>query len=483
MALRALWVLAPSSSSEHWTIVFERRFQSVERQARQASGARYAAIPLDKNQLAEAITGQLGVLKSTDALFREGRDSCKHRSYVPAMKLKLGQLVLQPVVVVEHERHLLCGLPLIDADDARSAPDSVFLQPPVSTTFHLLLGMREFLTPLPDVETDIFVELHKYVAKVLPFGRVAETSASTVRQALLGRPITIPDVARLPSQRPYVDAKTKSVLRLTEMVRASIYNKDQIQDTLDVYGTIKWEGDAETGAVKLNVLARDIPVNFICVHPCVGDLDRDSKNAVKLRFVPVSNAVTLCRYSVNMAAKDFPLGGLLDVKCSRSSASFLVRLKLAEGMNAFGSLEVRVSFPRSFVVPITTKHRTCGEVGDANKQQQLIWIISQKFPSRNALLEGTVRFSRPISEAAARTFEANAYASVLFRVANRTFSGLDIEAKSVQPTSKKPTVACEREFGTSDFILWNVNGEPPAGFRELKNFDFRTMLPQEVAEC
>lgn len=508
MAIRAIWALSlPGSPHE---VLFSKRYPSVEKRARVLNQDGYVPIPVDK-EMKRVILSELGILHPTEK-FVESRDSCSRKLQKPVFEVTTSNGVLWPVVMYEKYGILLCCLPLVEAANRPPLIDVLG----VSLGYSLLYCMSEVIGSLPhgaDETHPHMIDLHSYLCQAVPFGTLTDIERSTVFDAIQGKLDSSQLSANVkpPSWRPIsVKCKPNISFRITEQIQAVLYNRPDVPDVFQMYGSVTCKADLEHPAplvaCHLSVAKEQPPLQNVLVHPCVQIADADNRTTGDgqrtLTFIPPRQQFVLCQYtavshptqvtassntptlsrsgsvsSLNSTTSSLtvmgqgasptslPFKAFFEMTGSQEEVKVVMKVKLAKGKNFFEYCEVQIPFHNRGTVIHIDILSSVGEVVLTNDRRTLGWKIGQKFPSRSheATLEAKLKFGAVTSKKSTYNDPfcsgLTAYAMIYFKIPDYTHTSATIDQRSlrVQPNTK-PKVTVVREFISSSYKVWNVRG-------------------------
>eukprot|EP00057_Strongylocentrotus_purpuratus_P030728 XP_782538.2 PREDICTED: AP-5 complex subunit mu-1 [Strongylocentrotus purpuratus] len=320
MALRALWVI-PLPGSGPPSVLFSRKYPTVEKRAKiygeGGEGSDYVKIP-NETEIYKAVLDELGLQHPPDK-FIDSRDSCDKVYQKPIFELTVKEGKLWPVVMIEKFGVLYSCLPVVES--ASSSRPPLIDIPGVSMGFSLLFQMAEVVGALPRNVNEMhpkLQELYCYLSQAAPFGSVIDSNPTTIKASITGRIHTqsISAHTKQPAWRPVVP-KTKPQLHFatTEQIRAVLYNRSDVDDVYQLYGTVTCKADLEGAMpeVTMNLaVPPDIPpLENLIIHPCVAATDPlnlqpgEVTSAVrKFHFNPPSEMFILCHYTASAPSAD-----------------------------------------------------------------------------------------------------------------------------------------------------------------------------------
>ncbi|KAK7504870.1 hypothetical protein BaRGS_00003898 [Batillaria attramentaria] len=465
MSVRHIWIIQlPNVQNKTVKVLLSRKFPTVEKHACLVGGDGYVRVAPDP-QMARLLMQEVGY-GPAGRKFVADRDSCRERLQKPVFKVRTEEGDLWPLVVLQQNDLLLCCLPLVDCPDALQDRSLVAI-PSVSVGFALLCCLAEALrVPSQELATRL-TELPAFLNEAAPFGCVRDTCADSVLAKLTNRPIMLPKSEKLAAWKPVLHRGKSSIhLGITEFIRASQCNQEEMRDTMEVYGTITCRAELEgvSSDIILNVShapdSLSIPLDQLTVHPCV--LSADS--------APLPNTFALCHYSAHRL-QELPIFGSFTMKqqLDPQRLHVSVLLKLSDQIrNSFDYCELQIPLYNSPQVVSFDSNPSQGMVTLSPDRRIVVWNIGQKFSSKSqeVSLTATVQLGEKRQTAPVSSPEdqfcvgLNSYCQLYFLVTEFTHTGCYVDPRSVQvsPATKfKLTTA--REYKSTDYKIWNSLGE------------------------
>ncbi|KAG9457459.1 hypothetical protein H6P81_001967 [Aristolochia fimbriata] len=320
-----------------------------------------------------------------------------------------------------------------------------------------------------------------------------------------------------PAWKPYLyRGKQKMFFTIHETVYASMYDRDEIPDTISVSGQIncraELEGLPDVSFPLTGLNAANIEV--LSFHPCAQVPEQGVDKQALMFSPPLGNFVLMC-YQASCGLGP-PIKGFYQLSMvSEDEGAFLFKLRLMEGFKAPLTMEfctVTMPFPRRRVV-LFDGNPSIGTISTTEHSVEWKIIPSGRGitgKSIEATFPGTIRFaSRPIqtlpnavravqgdvleedSDAEPENssnminiedflmermnkdlasvdleepfcWQAYNYAKVSFKIVGGTLSGMAVDPKSVgiYPTVKAP-VELSMQVLSGDYLLWNTLGKCP----------------------
>jgi AP-5 complex subunit mu-1 len=482
MSVRGVWVIRPPErgGNKRGTVLFSKRYPTVERRCKLLAPSLYHALPADP-QLCEAVITKCS--EPTEE-FLEERDSCSATFQNPVYELLSGKL--WPVVCLEQNGAFFVAAPLVEcSSDQRPALIEI---PSIPVSLALLEGIAEIVGPNImelDETSARFLEVHQYLCLAAPFGSPVETVPANLKFYLQLKKTGAPSPKqKQPAWRPAV-YKGSSRLQLTvkEEIRAVQYDRPDVADVWEIYGSVQCKAEVEGHPDILLTLVSSPgtpPLDHLITHPCVQSADvttalhgsTDQRNR-KIRFSAPNETFTLCSYQVP-GMPVLPIRGFYQMK-GESTVQILVQLKLNEIVrNSFDYCEVHLPFfhrgPIQKIdnVSPTTASAALSILPD---KRTLTWTIGQKFPSRTneMSLQATVLFQdhyAPLSGVDSDDpfcVGLNTYADLFFKISDFTLSGCSVDSRSITlfPPSKYK-LSLGKELVSAHYRIWNSHGDATA---------------------
>ncbi|XP_022086090.1 AP-5 complex subunit mu-1-like [Acanthaster planci] len=498
MTFRAVWLLPlPGSGPEE--IVFLKTYPTVEKRALVFSGSENHVPLPSESALYDATLEELG-LKQPGTKFVESRDTCDKEFQKPIFEIRVPGGKLWPVVIIQKFGLLLCCLPLVEQGCEPRPPLTEILG--VSLGLSLLSAIADFMGHLPkdfSASHPKVLELYSYMCQAAPFGTLVDSNPTTIREAIQNKHSTqlIATNAKQPAWRPIMTkGKGQVHFAITEQVRAVLYNSSNMEDACSVYGTITCKADLEGVTPEVSmalIVPQDSPpLDNLIVHPCVqgGDTQIISSGMPgmtsrstpakltrrRLRFIPPREAFTLGYYTSSPSATvtSPPLTASYQMKGTEREVTLTVTIKLNTRVkNALEYCEVQLPFYNRGIITEIDPAPSIGSVVLPNDRRRLGWNVGTRFPSRTleATLQAKVQFAEFDKKRSSDSYEdpfcvgLNAYAMIYFKVPEYTYTGCQIDPRSLQiHPSAKPKLNTVREFSSAEYKVWNSHGDAQAVF-------------------
>ncbi|KAL4237972.1 adaptor complexes medium subunit [Mactra antiquata] len=481
MSLQAIWIVHIPKSGDVIapTVPFSRLYQTYLMKAKQVEQDKHVPLP-NNPEFARSLIFELGYTKDGFSKFIESRDSCKIPDQKPVYELNTSQGKLWPVVVVEQPGLLLCCLPFV-AQGASKRPPLIEIHG-VTLGFTLLCALGDFLRNIQPAEIgNKTSDIYSFLSLAAPFGTVLDTTVDSILAKMANKTSSTSNTQKQPAWKPMVHkGKNQMFLSVTEFVRAVQYDRENIDDVWDVYGTVsckaELEGTMPTVTMTLSQTSEGeiTPLNHLIIHPCVQSADAyvsnegtDRVTSRRVRFTPPLEMITLCHYTVN-PTKVPPITGSFEMFVEDDRVKMKVHLKLSDNVkNQFEYCELQVPFGKRGPISIVESSLNHGSLMLSPNKSILVWNIGQRFPARNPIITmSSIILLGNSQEKSTGSMEEqfcsgqNAYAQVYFKIVDYTMSGSCIDAKSIQVSpNMKYKLNCIREFISSEYKLWNVHGD------------------------
>ncbi|XP_051833687.1 AP-5 complex subunit mu-1 isoform X3 [Antechinus flavipes] len=486
MAQRAIWLVSHEPGTPHsGTVRFSRRYPTVEKRAKTFNGSSYVPVPEDE-PFCKALLFELRLLDD-DKDFVESRDSCSRISKASVYGLPVGGRELWPVLALQKNGLIYVSIPLVE--QALSTHPPLISISGISQAFDLLFGMIDFFDSGPKTEADLSTkvsQLPDLLLHICPFGTLLDANFLLDNFSNLS-------VNQIPKQPAWkagsYKGKPQVTVSVTEKVKSMQYDKRDVADMWQVYGTITCKCDLEgvmpNVTVSLNLPTNGSPLQDILVHPCVTSLDSavltsssvdimdDSafSGPYKFPFTPPLESFHLCYYTSQVPVP--PILGFYQLKEEDSQLKITIHLKLHESVkNYFEYCEAHIPFYNRGPITHLEYKASFGQVEVLREKSLLVWIIGQKFPkSLEISLSGTVNFNamghqkQPVDTIC---IGGTTYVKLYFRIPDYTLTGCYADQHSVQVfASGKPKITTCRELISSDYYIWNSKAPAPVAYRSL----------------
>ncbi|XP_053120136.1 AP-5 complex subunit mu-1 [Hemicordylus capensis] len=484
MALRGLWLISHEQGARG-TVLFSRRYPTVEKRAKLFNGESYVSVPEDGPFL-KALFFELR-LTDEDHHFIERRDGCSRINKTSVYALQATGGDLWPVVAFQKSGLIYVGLPLVE--------QSLDPHPPlisisgISQTFALLSGLLAFMNQKSEGERNSKIsQLPSLLMQICPLGSPLDTNFNI--SLLEGNHVTPSSHPQKPPAWRTSTYKGKPQVNvcIIEKVKSMQYDKRDVVDMWQVYGTVTCkcdiEGTAPNVTVSLNLPANGSPLQDILVHPCVTSLDPavltsssvdvmdDSafSGPYKFPLIPPPDQFNLCFYTSQVPVP--PILGFYQLKEEDSQWKFTIHLKLHESVkNTFEYCEARVPFFNKGPITHLEYKVSYGLLEVSKEKNLLVWVIGQKFPkSLDISLSGTLAFGpvspqQPVDPVCTGS---TAYVKLYFRILDFTLTGCHTDQHSIQVfPSGKLKFSTAREVLSSDYYIWNSKAPAPVVYRTL----------------
>lgn len=494
MSVRAFWLLG-LERGEAPTVKFSRQYPTVEKRARIFNGKSYTKVPEERIFLS-ALLCELG-MTDLDKNFVEHRDSCCRINKTSIYEITIGDGILWPVLVMTQNAVLYACLPLVEQTLSPHPP--LINLCGISAAFALLTGLMAFLNLSQRNESEMATKLAQLPAMLMhacPLGTPTDTDFGLM-QTLSGshgphNSVSLVPTQKQPAWKPSTyKGKPQVNVSITEQIRSMQYGKKDVIDVWQEYGTVTCKCDLEgimpTVTVSLNLPINGSPLQDILVHPCVSavdstiltfnsidDMDDSLFNGpYKFPFTPPLDVFKLCCYTSQAPIP--PILGFYQME-EEQQLKITVNLKLHESVkNGFEYCEAHIPFYNRGPIVNTECKVSHGQLEVAREKSLLVWIIGQKFPkSLEVSLTGTVMF--PGIGATNHSVQPNdpfctgltAYVKLYFRIPDYTLTGCYVDQHSVQVySSAKPKIITSKELLSSEYYIWNSEGDAPIANRSL----------------
>ncbi|XP_062974235.1 AP-5 complex subunit mu-1 [Elgaria multicarinata webbii] len=484
MALRGLWIISHEQGAQG-TVLFSRRYPTVEKRAKSFNGSSYVPVPEDGPFL-KALLFELR-LTDGDQSFVERRDGCSRINKTSVYALQAERGDLWPVVAFQKSGLVYVGLPLVE--QSVTPPPPLFSISGISQTFDLLSRLLAFMSSGQKSEGERNTKishLPSLLMQACPLGTPLDTNLNGWENNHVA-PSSHPP--KPPAWRTSTyKGKPQVNVCITEKVKSVQYDKRDVVDMWQVYGTVTCKCDIEGAAPNvtfgLNLPANGSPLQDILVHPCVSSLDSailtsssvgimdDSafSGPYKFPLIPPPDLFNLCFYTSQVPVP--PILGFYQLKEEDSQWKFTIHLKLHESVkNSFEYCEARIPFFNRGPITHLEYKVSYGQLEILKEKSLLVWVIGQKFPkSLDISLTGTVAFGpvNPEQPVEPVCSGSTAYVKLYFRILDFTLTGCYTEQHSIQVfSSGKPKISTAREVLSSDYYIWNSKAPAPVVYRTL----------------
>ncbi|KAM9289973.1 LOW QUALITY PROTEIN: AP-5 complex subunit mu-1 [Cariama cristata] len=480
MALRALWLLRHDPRAGG-TVLFSRRYPTVEMRAEDLHGSQHVPIPSDSAFLKASFELRL----IDDHIFVEHRDTCtriNHRRYIQ-FRTEGGDL--WPVLAFRKSSLIYACLPL--GGDLEPRPTLLTVSG-LSQGLALLLGIVDYISPSRknEAENAKIGQLRNLLIQACPLGTPLNTNIRSLNSSF-------DDIQEMPTDenqrwRSNTYKGNLSNVCITEKVKCMQYDKRDVVDTWQVYGAVNCkcdiEGSAPNVTLSLNLPTNGPPLQDIVVHHCVTSVDPamlmsssaepldDSvyNGPYKFPFIPPSDSFNLCYYTSQVPVP--PILGCYQLIEEGSQLKITVNLKLHESIkNSFEYCEARIPFFNRGPIAQLEYKVSYGQLDLSREKSLLVWVIGQKFPkSLEVSLTGTVSFGTAGKEHPTDYVCTGntAYVKLYFRIPDFTLTGCYVDQHSIQIfVPGKPKITASRELISSDYYIWNSKAPAPMVYKTL----------------
>jgi len=482
MAFRAVLILDPNVNEKGKSVVFKRSFAGIEKQFKHYVGEDgYRKIPTNITQLL------------IDAIKLKTNQNTK------VTELYLDDVTIEtpPVYDILHVKtspivaFYKFGLifSCVMYDESLATAQSIISGAHV-LAYSMLENMATYLGTNNSIEEFQckLLDLHKYVMVGLPYGVPIELNINTVLQMTSTVQVNsiVPKV-KSPAWRP-VSHKGKQLLNLSivESVSALLFDKEDIENTCEIYGSITCKADVEESPEIIVQLIGPIEsgtLNQMVYHPCVQVVDdiapvmkragNDNKiyemesGSRKIRFCPPPQEFSLCHYKAKIDLDELPIHCFYQMKGDEQSLFILIQIKLNKKMkNTFEKFEVFIPFFNRGPISSINVVQQSNNVVTYNNRAGLIWNLGNKIASKtnDACLEATIKFDATKSSVLIddQLVHLNSYVMLNWRMTGFTYSSLMCDQKLVElyPNSKVK-INSVMEFKTVEYKVWNSHGDIP----------------------
>lgn len=435
--------------------------------------------------LVKAVLFELGLSKDGLTKFLAARDSCTRIDQKPVYEIGTSRGKLWPMVIVEQNGSLYCCLPLVPGG-AHKRPPLIEI-PGVTTGFMLLCALADFIRGIsvpPSEVSSRTSDIYAFLTQAAPFGTVTDTTLESITVKMLNKPCTTPKTQKQPAWKPgQFKGKNQISLSVNEYIRAVQYDRPNIDDVWDVYGTIFCKAELEgtmptiTMTISQQGEGEITPLNHLVIHPCVQSADAHviedgGHHAIprRVRFTPPLEKIPLCHYTACRDIK-LPITGSFELFAEDCRAKVNVKLRLSENVrNSFEYCELQIPFVNSGPISIQDSSVSHGTLFASPDRTIAVWNIGQRFPVRSSEINmsAIIELGDGTATAPSRagTLEEhfckgqNSYAQLFFKINDFTLSGCYIDPKSIQVApNMKFKLTSGRDFMCVEYKLWNVHGD------------------------
>lgn len=359
-----------------------------------------------------------------------------------------------------------------------------------------------------------------FISSAMPFGTPLDlnySNISAVKVNGFSSTDTPPVDMKQPAWKPYLyRGKQRILFTIHETVYASMYDRDDIPDSISVSGQVNCRAELEglpDVSLPLNGLSTS-HLEVLSFHPCAQISEHGVDKQAMMFSPPVGNFI-LIRYQ-GFCGLGPPVKGFYQLSMvSEDEGAFLFKLRLMEGYKSPITMEyctLTMPFPRRKIISFdgnpsigtisTTEHSVEWKIvtigrGISGKSIEATFPGTIKFApktiqklsalSRPAhgliteddsdeeseninnianiedfLLEKMNKDLPPVDLEEPFCWQSYNFARVSFKISGATMSGMSIDPKSVTvyPTVKAP-VEFTTQVSSGDYILWNTLGKCP----------------------
>ncbi|XP_065662078.1 AP-5 complex subunit mu-1 isoform X4 [Hydra vulgaris] len=467
MAFRAVYVISSSEKDFKGKpkIVFKRKFPVVESKHKLVHGSMYLQIPTN---IATLVMRELNENQEKSLKMSH---NCISNNTAPVFNFVKEKL--NPVVAFQKDQFIYSCIVSDESNDFFSSSGVLM----AVVALEGMSAIMENSVLLESIEERINY-LHHYVLIGFPFGIPVELNVNTIFALLSTVKSSTVLKSKAPIWRPVI-IKGKQTIQLTikESVKALQFDKNNLADVHEIFGTVYCKADLEEAPDI--TLSLQSPLNSdvfsqMTFHSCVKQVDeltsginrkKDDEELVlrKVRFCPPYEAFPLCHYVTQ--SKECPIKVSFKMKGISERVNILIQIFLEHQMkNSFDFFNVNIPFfNRGAIANVEATPKTHVVTVSENKSE-LLWCIGNKFIKRNqyeASLELFVSFSHGQCMVKDQfLIGENSYIKVCFKTRNFTYSRLNLEGKSIEiyPNSKAK-ITTASEFESQEFKVWNSCGE------------------------
>ncbi|KAJ7345400.1 hypothetical protein JRQ81_001350 [Phrynocephalus forsythii] len=475
MALRGLWLISHEPGGQS-TLLFSRRYPTVEKRARNFNGLSYVPVPED-GPFVKALLFELR-LTDGDQQFVERRDGCSriNKSSAYALQVEGGE-DLWPVVAFHKSGLIYAALPLVEQAVTPHPP--LFSISGVSQALGLLAGLLAFMSAGPKSEAERGAkvgQLPSVLMQACPLGTPLDTNLNSSPWD------NIPLAPASHGQKPPAwrtctyKGKPQVNVCITEKVKSVQYDKRDVVDMWQVYGTATCKGIPTYQSSKGTgflwewtfwYTRASPPLDSAILTSSSVDTTDDSSFSGPYKFplIPPPDLFSLCFYTSQVPVP--PILGFYQLKEEETQWKFSLHLKLHESVkNTFEYCEARVPFFNQGPITHLEYKVSHGQLEVSKEKSLLVWIIGQKFPkSLEIFLTGSVAFGPGSQEGQPRDplcAGTTAYVKLYFKILDFTLTGCYTDQHSIQVfNSGKPKISTAREVLSSNYYIWNSKAPAP----------------------
>lgn len=362
--------------------------------------------------------------------------------------------------------------------------------------------------------------LRSFISTAMPFGTpldISYSNISAIRTSGFSSADVPPVDSKQPAWKPYLfKGKQRLLFTIHEIVNATMYDRDEIPDSLSISGQVNCRAELEGLPDVLFPLSglNSKRVEILSFHPCAQVPEQQGGDKQSVMFSPPVGNFVLLRYQA-YCSLGIPIKGFYQLSMvSENEGAFLFKLSLMEGYKAPLTMDfctVTMPFPRRKVLSLEGTP-SIGTVSHNDHSVEWKIITSGRgvgAKSIEATFPGTVKFApwktqRPATSGSLQgiiadedsdteiesannmvnveeylmekmnkhlpavdleepfCWQAYNYAKVSFKMVGTSLSGMTIDSKSVNifPSAKVP-VEFSNQVHSGDYILWNTLGKVP----------------------
>ncbi|GER37452.1 AP-5 complex subunit mu [Striga asiatica] len=352
--------------------------------------------------------------------------------------------------------------------------------------------------------------LRLFITSAMPFGTpldLSHSNISAIRTTGFSPADIPPPDRKQPAWKPYLyRGKQRILFTIHDTVHASMYDRDEIPDSITISGQVNCRADLEgLPDVSFPLTGLDSArVQSLSFHPCA-QVPEHGGDKQAVTFSPPLGNFVLMHYQA-LCSMGPPVKGFYQLSMvSENEGAFLFRLSLVEGYKTPLTIEfcsVTMPFPRRRVVSLdgTPSVGTVSYTDHSVEWKLVTNTRSGSGKNIEATFSGTVKFnpwqgsladedSDLESEAGGGgsmvnvedqimekmnkdlqavdleepfCWQAYNYAKVSFKMIGPPLSGMSIDPKSVSVfPAVKATVEISSQVTSGDYILWNTLGKCP----------------------
>ncbi|KAM6311438.1 LOW QUALITY PROTEIN: AP-5 complex subunit mu-1 [Aegotheles albertisi] len=462
------------------TLLFpcRRHYPTVEIRAETFNGATHVPVTSDSAFL-KALLFELRLIDGH--IFVEHQDICTqiNHSLVYSVHTEGGDL--WPMLAFQKSGLIYVFLPLVEEPLEPWPP--LLTVAGLSQGLPLLLGIVDYISPSWKNEAEMTAEIGSHLNLLIQaclLGTPLNTNICSLNTSFDDIQETPTDENQPAWRSNTYKGKPQVNVCITEKVKCMQYDKRDVVDTCQVYGTVNCkhdiEGSAPNGALSLNLPRNGLPLQDIVVHHCVTSvdpamlmsssaelLDGSVYSPYKFLFIPPSESFNLCYCTSQVPVP--PILGCYQLIEEGPQLKITVNLKLHDSIkDSFEYCEAHIPFFNRGPIAQLEYKISYGQL-DLSEKSLLVWIIEQKFPkSLEVSLTGTVSFGTAGKEHPTDYVCTGntAYVKLYFRIPDFTLTG----CHSIQIFAPgKPKITASRELISSDCYIWNSKAPAPMVYK------------------